>query len=109
MHKLFSLQGQVALVTGAGSASGIGFATARLLAEMGAQVSITATSARIFERTEALRAEGHVAHGFVADLMDRSATRALIERTREALGPISILVNSAGMAQTGVSEVDSPP
>ncbi len=108
MHKLFSLQGQAALVTGAGSASGIGFATARLLAEMGAQVSITATSARIFERTETLRAEGHVAHGFVADLMDRSATRALIERAREALGPISILVNNADMAQTGVSEVDSP-
>jgi 3-oxoacyl-[acyl-carrier protein] reductase len=108
MHKLFSLQGQAALVTGAGSTSGIGFATARLLAEMGAQVSITATSARIFERTETLRAEGHVAHGFVADLIDRRATRVMIARAEEALGPISILVNNAGMAQSGVSDVDSP-
>lgn len=108
MHRLFSLQGQAALVTGAGSASGIGFVTARLLAEMGAQVSITATSARIFERTETLRAEGHVAHGFVADLVDRSATRAMIARAEEAMGPISILVNNAGMAQNGVSDVDSP-
>jgi len=37
MHRLFSLQGQATLVTGAGSASGIGIATARLLAEMGAR------------------------------------------------------------------------
>jgi len=66
MHKLFSLQGQTALVTGAGSASGIGFATARLLAEMGARIAITATRARIHERTDTLRAEGHEAHGFVA-------------------------------------------
>jgi 3-oxoacyl-[acyl-carrier protein] reductase len=93
-------------VTGAGSASGIGFATARLLAELG--VSITATSARILERTETLRDEGHVAHGFIADLIDRSATRVMVSRAEEAMGPIDILVNNAGMAQTGVSDVDSP-
>jgi 3-oxoacyl-[acyl-carrier protein] reductase len=108
MHKLFSLQGQAALVTGAGSASGIGFATARLLAEMGARVAIAATSARIHERTDTLRLEGHEAHGFVADLVDRSATRAMIARAEEALGSIDILVNNAGMAQTGVCDVDSP-
>ena len=95
-------------MTGAGSASGIGFATARLLAEMGALVSLTATSTRILERTETLRAEGHVAHGFVADLIDRNATRVMVARVEEAMGPISILVNNAGMAQTGVTDADSP-
>ncbi len=108
MHRLFSLTGQAALVTGAGSASGIGFATARLLAEMGARVAIAATSARIFDRTETLRTEGHVAHGFVADLIDRGATRVMIARVEQALGPLRILVNNAGMAQLGVSDVDSP-
>jgi len=42
--------GRVALVTGAGSAGGIGFATARLLKDAGARVGITSTTARIFER-----------------------------------------------------------
>ena len=107
MHRLFSLDGQAALVTGAGSESGIGFATARLLAEMGARVAITATSARILERTETLRAEGHVVHGFMADLIDRSATRALVARVEEALRPLSILVNNAGMTQSGIADVES--
>jgi 3-oxoacyl-[acyl-carrier protein] reductase len=107
MHKLYSLQGQAALVTGAGSEGGIGFTTARLLAEMGARVAIAATSARIFERTAALRAEGHVAHGFLADLIDRNATRTMLAQVENELGPISILVNNAGMTQSGVSDVDS--
>jgi 3-oxoacyl-[acyl-carrier protein] reductase len=44
MPELFSLAGRVALVTGAGSAEGIGFATARLLSELGASVALTATT-----------------------------------------------------------------
>ena len=42
--------GRVALITGAGSADGIGFATAKLLYEAGAKVSITSTTDRIFDR-----------------------------------------------------------
>jgi NAD(P)-dependent dehydrogenase (short-subunit alcohol dehydrogenase family) len=49
-HSLFSLAGQVALVTGAGSPGGIGFATAQLLAELGCQVALCATSMRIRDR-----------------------------------------------------------
>ena len=108
MHRLFSLDGQAALVTGAGSHAGIGFATARLLAEMGARVAITSTSARILERTETLRAEGHSVHGFVADLIDRGATRDMVARVEAAMGALSILVNNAGMAQSGIEEGDSP-
>ncbi len=42
----FDLSGRVAVVTGAGSPDGIGFATARLLAGLGAAVMISATTAR---------------------------------------------------------------
>ena len=107
MHRLFSLKGQAALVTGAGSDAGIGFATARLLAEMGARVAIAATGARILERAATLRAEGHEVRGFTADLVDRAATRAMLARVEDELGPLSILVNNAGMAQSGVADVDS--
>ena len=91
--------GRVALVTGAGSADGIGFATARILAAGGAKVAITATSRRIFERLAELPgADDHKA-AFVADLMDAEAVRRLEREVRKTLGPIDILVNNAGMAQ----------
>lgn len=48
------VEGRVALVTGAGSADGIGFATARLLRAQGAKVAITSTTDRIFQRLEEL-------------------------------------------------------
>ena len=50
------VKNRVALVTGAGSAGGIGFATARLLKEAGAKVAVTSTTDRIFERLEDLKA-----------------------------------------------------
>lgn len=52
------VEGRVALVTGAGSAEGIGFASARLLRAKGAKVAITSTTDRIFERLENLNG-GH--------------------------------------------------
>jgi len=54
-----SLSGRTALVTGAGSPTGIGIATARLLATMGAHVWLTATTDRVHERAAELRADGH--------------------------------------------------
>src|SRR6266536_5283980 len=54
----FDLSGRVAVVTGAGSPDGIGFATARLLAELGAAVMLSATSARIEARVGDLRQAG---------------------------------------------------
>ena len=65
----FDLRGRVALVTGAGSETGIGFAVARLLAKLGATVELAATSARIDERAAELTAAGHTAHGSRADLI----------------------------------------
>jgi 3-oxoacyl-[acyl-carrier protein] reductase len=104
MHPLFSLDGQTALVTGAGSAQGIGFAAAKLLAEMGAQVAITATGPRIHQRVAELQEGGHTARGYIVDLTDRPATRSMIEAVETAFGKIDILVNNAGMTMEGHEE-----
>jgi NAD(P)-dependent dehydrogenase (short-subunit alcohol dehydrogenase family) len=58
----------VAVVTGAGSPDGIGFAAARMLAELGAAVMITAPTARIEDRASELCSAGFDAAGFTADL-----------------------------------------
>jgi len=99
----FDFNGRTALVTGCGSAAGIGFAVARLLARLGAGVAITSTTAdRIESRAAELREEGATVFARVADLTDRSQAFGLVAAAREALGPIDALVNAAGMAQTGV-------
>ena len=102
----FDLTPRHALVTGCGSARGIGFASARMLAGLGARVSITSTTDRIRERAAELGGE---AFPFVADLTDREQAAALAAAAREAHGPIDILVNSAGMVQSGVEEGGEVP
>jgi 3-oxoacyl-[acyl-carrier protein] reductase len=104
MHSLFSLNGQAALITGAGSAAGIGFTAAKLLAEMGAEVAIAATGQRIHQRVSELRELGHTARGYVADLTDRPATRTMIAAVESDFGKIDILVNNAGMSMEGSPE-----
>jgi 3-oxoacyl-[acyl-carrier protein] reductase len=91
-----SLASRVALVTGAGSPTGIGFATARLLAGRGARVALTATTERINERAGELGCLG-----VVADLTDPGEARELVAEVEDRLGPIDVLVNNAGWAQTG--------
>ena len=95
------LEDRVALVTGAGSAAGIGFATARILAAQGARLAITSTTERIFERLGELPGgeKRHVA--VIADLTQADAADRLVAEARKGLGPIDILVNNAGMTQTG--------
>jgi 3-oxoacyl-[acyl-carrier protein] reductase len=94
------VSGRVALVTGAGSAGGIGFATARLMKEAGAKLAITSTTVRIFERLEELGGAG--AFAATADLTKRAEVERLVAEVAAALGPIEILVNNAGMVQLGV-------
>ncbi|MDF2766076.1 MAG: short-chain dehydrogenase [Rhodospirillales bacterium] len=101
------LSGQVALVTGAGSPTGIGFATARLLLERGASVAITATTARIEERAREL-AGGERVVAEIADLTDPAAADALVAGVVARFGRLDILVNNAGMAQTGVETPSRP-
>jgi 3-oxoacyl-[acyl-carrier protein] reductase len=83
----------VALVTGAGSRDGIGFAAAKLLRERGHDVAITATTERIHERAAEIGARG-----FVADLTRWEQAERLVAE----VGRVDVLVNNAGMVQTGV-------
>ncbi len=96
-----ALDGRVALVTGCGNPYGIGFAAARALAEQGATVAITSTTARIDERAAELAAAGHAVGAFVADLADTRQAALLAQAVRDRFGPIDILVNNAGLAQVG--------
>ena len=99
----FDFRGRAALVTGCGSEAGIGFASARLLARLGARVAITATTDRIDARADELRAEGAEVSGHVADLTDRAQAFGLAGEA----GDVDVLVNAAGMAQTGIDPVTS--
>lgn len=93
----FSLVGRVALVTGAGSPDGIGFATARLLGELGAAVAVAATTTRAHERAEELAARGVRTVGVMADLTDEDEAVRAVAEVASALGTPTVLVNNAGM------------
>ncbi|HEX6499635.1 MAG TPA: SDR family NAD(P)-dependent oxidoreductase [Micromonosporaceae bacterium] len=97
------LDGRIALVTGAGSPHGIGFATARRLAELGADVAIVSTTRRIHERAGELGVTG-----FVADLTDEAEVGALADAIGDQLGPVDIVVNNAGLASKASPEVLRP-
>jgi 3-oxoacyl-[acyl-carrier protein] reductase len=103
----FDLSGRVAVVTGAGSPGGIGFATARLLAELGAAVMITATTARIQDRVSELRSARFDAVGVAGDLTDAGAASGLVAATLDQWGRLDIVVNNAGMISAAVPVFES--
>jgi len=104
----FDFSGRNALVTGCGSADGIGYAAARLLARLGGRVAITSTTAeRIEARAAELRRDGAEVSAHVADLTDRGQAFDLVAAARDAHGPIEVLVNAAGMIQTGTEVVSA--
>lgn len=104
----FDLTGQVALVTGSSSDLGIGFASARLLGQLGASVMVTGTTDRADVRAEELRQEGIAAQSHTADLMDPDAARELVEATEATFGKVDILVNNAGLASVNIPEQPNP-
>ena len=97
VSSLLSLEGKAALVTGA--SSGLGRHFAAVLAEAGAKVVL---AARRIERLEELAAElqskGHNAHAVAIDVTDRGSVDAGFNAAEEAVGPLSVVVNNAGIA-----------
>jgi 3-oxoacyl-[acyl-carrier protein] reductase len=89
----------LAIVTGAGSPTGIGFAIARALGAAGHSLLVASTTDRIRERVAQLRAAGLEAHGVVADLATEPGVEALTDAA--AGSPVEVLVNNAGMAVLG--------
>jgi 3-oxoacyl-[acyl-carrier protein] reductase len=97
----------VAVITGAGSPTGIGFASARALAPTHSLL-IAATSLRIEDRVAELNAAGALAVGFVGDLSDSSTAQQLVRNALERWGRVDVLVNNAGMTATTGSEEQTP-
>jgi pteridine reductase len=93
------LEGRVALVTGAGQR--LGRAIAEGLGKLGADVAVHFhTSGQGAEEVAArIRADGNRARAVTADLADPAAIQPLLETIGQFLGPVSILVNSAGILQ----------
>ena len=91
---MFSLAGKCALISGAGAPGGIGVAIAKFLKDLGAEVFITSTTERIYERAKELGVTG-----LVADLTRESDSLRVIA----SIERLDILVNNAGM-----TSVNSP-
>ncbi len=108
---MFRLDGKVALVSGAGR--GMGFGVAQILARQGATVIINDFYA---ERAEAaaqtLQGEGLKAHAAPADMTDRSAIFAMVERLLAGHGGVDVFVHNAGIPAQGWGYsqfLESPP
>ncbi|SFF77308.1 7-alpha-hydroxysteroid dehydrogenase [Novosphingobium sp. CF614] len=93
--KMFSLEGKVAIITGGGR--GIGAAIARIYAEAGAAVALTARTVEQVESVAAeIRAAGGRALPIAANLYDNAQLPAVIDKTVAEFGGIDVLVNNAG-------------
>jgi short-subunit dehydrogenase len=97
---------RVAVVTGA--SSGIGSALARRLAARGLAVGLTARrECALNQLVEEIQSLGGIASMAPADAADPLQTRAALERLREALGPIDLLIANAGIAERNPVETFS--
>ncbi len=96
MDKMFSLEGKVALVTGA--AYGIGFAMAEALHNAGAKIAFNCRSQHHMDQALAdYRAKGIEAHGYICDVTSEEQVKAMVADINKELGVIDILVNNAGI------------
>lgn len=97
------LENRVCVVTGAGS--GIGAGIARAFAEAGAKVALVDMNIDASQSlTAELRAAGAVAEAFSCDVSDEQSVNAAADAVRAALGPVSALVNNAGLLRAGSLE-----
>ena len=94
----FSLEGKVALVTGA--SYGIGFAIASAYAECGATICFNDIKQELVDKGIAAYAEkGIKAHGYVCDVTNEEAVNAMVAQIEKEVGTIDILVNNAGIQE----------
>ncbi len=107
--KQFSLEGKVALVTGA--AYGIGFAIAEAYAKAGAKIAFNCRSTEHMEKAlEEYQKEGIDAKGYICDVTKEDQVKEMVSDIEKSLGTIDILVNNAGiikripMTDMGVNE-----
>ena len=101
------LKDRVVLVTGA--SKGIGLACVRAFAQEGARVAgVARNAAGLNEAAEALKVAGLTMQVYAADLTDAAAAAQVVAEVERALGPIDVLVNSAGAARRyGPDELDA--
>ncbi len=93
---MFSLEGKVALVTGANH--GIGFAIASALYKAGAKIAFNSVSQDSVEAgIKSYETAGIDVLGFVCDVTDEQAVQSMVKEISEKLGTIDILVNNAGI------------
>ena len=92
----FSLEGKIALVTG--GVYGIGFAIARALYEAGAQIVFNCSTQKSMDLGVANYQEAGIpAKGYLCDVTDETAVRAMVADIEATVGTIDILVNNAGI------------
>lgn len=92
----FSLEGKVALVTGA--AYGIGFAIAEAYANAGAKIAFNCRSQEHMDKALAdYKAKGIDAKGYICDVTNEEEVKAMVADIEKELGVIDILVNNAGI------------
>ncbi|MGF7033583.1 NAD(P)-dependent dehydrogenase (short-subunit alcohol dehydrogenase family) [Paenibacillus mucilaginosus] len=97
---MFELTGRVAIVTGSGSARGIGRTIAFTLAEQEAKVVIADMNKEGIEETvRAIREAGGEAIGVEVNVTDKASVDAMVEEVLAVYGRIDILVNNAGISQ----------
>lgn len=94
--KSFSLEGKVALVTGA--AYGIGFAIAQAYAQAGARIAFNCRSKEHLDKALAqYAAKGIDAAGYLCDVTEEQQVQEMVTQIQKTLGPVDILVNNAGI------------
>jgi 3-oxoacyl-[acyl-carrier protein] reductase len=106
--EMFSLNGRVALVTGA--SSGLGTQFAKALADNGAAVALVARRAdRLKTLKDEIEGKGGKAIAVEADVTDRTAVTLAFDAAEKAFGTVTILVNNAGIAQSARRAIEVTP
>ena len=101
MDRKGRVEDKVAFITGVGKPDGIGFATARVLAQEGATLAVVDIAGAVHDRAEELRGEGFAVSSHTADLTQMDAVGRSVDEALKRHGRIDVLVNNAGLVVYG--------